>query len=277
MADMTQAEFNAMLQIALAQGLPGGIYTSKFGRGEDIDAALDGGALFATPEAHRNIFRGRFLGTVVTAAQRAAIQDGSFKDLFIGDYWIINNVTWRIADINYFFNIGDTNFTKPHLVIVPDTTLYNAQMNDSSTTTGGYIGSMMYKNHLNSAKSMVTAAFGNLVLNHRDYLTNAVTDGHPSGNAWYDSTVELMDEIMVYGCNVFAPMTTGAFTTSKFTTGKLQFALFALNPKMVNTRDYYWLRDIVSNALFALVNNVGLATNANASNNRGVRPYFIIG
>lgn len=41
MADMTQAEFNAMLQIALAQGLPGGIYTSKFGRGEDIDAALD--------------------------------------------------------------------------------------------------------------------------------------------------------------------------------------------------------------------------------------------
>ena len=41
---MTQAEFNAMLQIAIAQGLPGGVYTSKFGTGEEIDAALDGGA-----------------------------------------------------------------------------------------------------------------------------------------------------------------------------------------------------------------------------------------
>lgn len=40
---MTQEEFNAMLQIAIAQGLPGGNYVSKFSRGEDIDAALEGG------------------------------------------------------------------------------------------------------------------------------------------------------------------------------------------------------------------------------------------
>ena len=37
---MTQEEFNAMLQVAIAQGLPGGYYTSKYG-GEEIDALLD--------------------------------------------------------------------------------------------------------------------------------------------------------------------------------------------------------------------------------------------
>ena len=37
---MTQEEFNAMLQVALSQGLPGGYYTSKY-RGEEIDALLD--------------------------------------------------------------------------------------------------------------------------------------------------------------------------------------------------------------------------------------------
>ena len=37
---MTQEEFNAMLQVALAQGLPGGYYTSKYS-GEEIDALLD--------------------------------------------------------------------------------------------------------------------------------------------------------------------------------------------------------------------------------------------
>lgn len=40
-ADMTQAEFNQMLQIALAQGLPGGNYTLRYS-GEEIDAALAG-------------------------------------------------------------------------------------------------------------------------------------------------------------------------------------------------------------------------------------------
>ena len=37
---MTQEEFNAMLQVALAQGLPSGYYTSKYS-GEEIDALLD--------------------------------------------------------------------------------------------------------------------------------------------------------------------------------------------------------------------------------------------
>lgn len=37
---MTQEEFNSMLQVAIAQGLPGGYYTSKYS-GEEIDALLD--------------------------------------------------------------------------------------------------------------------------------------------------------------------------------------------------------------------------------------------
>lgn len=37
---MTQEEFNSMLQTAIAQGLPGGHYTSKYS-GEEMDALLD--------------------------------------------------------------------------------------------------------------------------------------------------------------------------------------------------------------------------------------------
>ena len=37
---MTQEEFNSMLQVAIAQGLPGGYYTSKYS-GEEMDALLD--------------------------------------------------------------------------------------------------------------------------------------------------------------------------------------------------------------------------------------------
>lgn len=44
---MTQEEFNAMLQTALAQGMPGGYYTSVYS-GEEMDALLgrvDGGTV----------------------------------------------------------------------------------------------------------------------------------------------------------------------------------------------------------------------------------------
>ena len=37
---MTQAEFNAMLQVAIAQGLPGGSFQMKY-TWEEIEALLD--------------------------------------------------------------------------------------------------------------------------------------------------------------------------------------------------------------------------------------------
>ena len=89
------------------------------------------------PEMHRNIFRGNYLGSSVTAAQKAAIKAGTFDDLYVGDYWTIGGVNWRIVDINYWMRCGDTDFTTPHLVIMPDVPLYSAQMNATNITTGG--------------------------------------------------------------------------------------------------------------------------------------------
>ena len=101
-----------------------------------------------SPINHCNVFRGKNLGGGVSSTQKAAIKDGSFDNLFIGDYWVINGVTWRIADMDYFLRCGDTDFTSHHLVIVPDTQLYAGKMNEAHTTEGGYVGSLMYKSGL---------------------------------------------------------------------------------------------------------------------------------
>lgn len=248
---------------------------NKYMKAQDaLYAMLDA---FGPPEIHRSIFRGKYLGASVSEAQKAAIQDGTFKDLFVGDYWTINGVNWQIADMDYFLRCGDTDFTKHHLVIVPDTSLYNAQMNTSNTTEGGYIGSQMYKENLNQAKTTIANAFGNLVLAHKDYLTNAVSNGYPSAGAWVESTAELMNEIMVYGTHVYAPANNGTTIPNKYTTGKQQFALFVLDPKKVNIRVTYWLRDVVSSADFADVGNGGFAGYGGASGSFGVRPYFCVG
>ena len=229
-----------------------------------------------SPINHCNVFRGKNLGGGVSSAQKAAIKDGSFDNLYIGDYWFNNGVNWRIGDMDYFLRCGDTDFTRHHLVIVPDTPLYSGKMNETHTTEGGYVGSLMYKSGLDQAKTAIAAAFGDLVTTHRDILCNAVSNGRQSGGGWFDSTVELMCERMVYGNSVFQPGCDGSLIPYNYTTGKSQFALFRMAPQYISNRQWYWLRDVVSATYFARVGDDGFAYCNGAGGVGGVRPYFVI-
>lgn len=255
-------------------------YNSQY-TGEQIDEAVGGVItdpfLPLAPEAHRTIFRGKNLGTSLTSAQRAEIQAGTFGDLYLGDYWVINGVTWRIADFDYWYRCGDTSFTNHHLVIIPDTALYTAPMNAENTTDGGYTGSQMYTEGLAEAKTAFQNAFGDALLTHREYLVNAVTDGRPSAGAWYDSTVELPNEIMIYGCHIYAPANDGSTIPMRYTIDNSQLALMQACPKFIKTRYTYWLRDGISAATFASVGYGGRADYYYAMNSSGVRPVAAIG
>lgn len=232
--------------------------------------------LFNNAGAHNAIYRGKNLGTSVTAAQYAAISAGTFEDLYIGDYWVINGVNWRIAAFDYYLNCGDTSCTKHHVVIVPDTCLYNHVMNDTNITTGGYVGSKMYTEGLEQAKTTIKAVFSGHVLSHRVYLTNAVTDGHPSAGAWCDSEVDLMNEQMVYGGAIFMPIANGSTVYTNYRVEKSQLPLFAHEPSRICNRATWWLRDVVTASYFANVNGYGLANSDIASYSFGVRPAFCI-
>lgn len=238
-------------------------------------AMLDG---FAPVELRRVLFRGKNLGTALTAVQKAAIKDGSFKGMFLGDYWSIGGRIWRIVDMDYWYNCGDTAFTSHHLVIMPDEALYNAQMNTTNVTTGGYVGSAMYKSNLANAKTIVNAAFQGSVLTHREYLCNAVANGRPSGGAWFDSSIELPNEPMMYGHPHFSPTSDGSTVPSIYTISKTQLALFMVCPRFIVNRSYnQWLRDVVSSAYFTNVDYCGNPNYGYASGSYGVRPVFPVG
>ena len=233
--------------------------------------------LFNNAGAHNAIYRGKNLGTSVTAAQWAAIANGTFADLYIGDYWVIGGVTWRIAAFDYYYKTGDTSCTTHHVVIVPDTNLYTHVMNDTNITTGGYIGSKMYTEGLAQAKTQINSAFGSShILSHRQSLVNAVTNGKPSGGSWYDSTVELMTEQNVYGGKIFGAGNDGSTVPYLYTIDKSQFPLFAHDPSMISNSQWFWLRDVVSAVGFALVYSCGSANSSDASYGNGVRPAFSI-
>ena len=223
--------------------------------------------------AHNGIYRGKYLGDTYTSAQQAAVTAGTFEDLYIGDYWTIGGINYRIAGFNYYLNAGDTDLTANHLTIVPDTSFYTHPMNDTNTTEGGYIGSKMYEEGLDSAKSTIEAAFPGKVLTHKKYLSNAVSDGEASAGSWYDSTVELMNEVMVYGSRVNGSAVRGLFDIG---VEKSQLPLFTLEPNRLNIRVNWWLRDVHSATSFAPVHVHGYAASINASLSYGVRPAFSI-
>lgn len=242
--------------------------------------------LFNNAGAHNAIYRGKSLGSTVTTAQYAAIKAGIFDDLYIGDYWTIGGVNYRIAAFDYYLNSGDTNCTTHHVVIVPDTCLYNAQMHNTSsggwesgaanTTAGGYVGSDMYKSNLEQAKTTIKSAFSGHVLKHRIYLTNAVANGRASGGAWCDSEVDLMCEQMVYGSGIFSPVSDGSNVPANYRVEKSQLPLFQHEPSRICNRNNWWLRDVITASGFAFVDSYGHATYSNASYSVGVRPAFCI-
>lgn len=229
--------------------------------------------------AHNAIYRGKNLGSAVTSAQWAAIQAGTFEDLFIGDYWTINDVNWRIAAFDYYYNTGDVLCTTHHVVIVPEASLYETAMNSSQSTEGGYVASTMYTSGLAAALATVKSAFGDdHILTHRQIFCNAVTNGIPSGYGFYDNQIALMTEQNVFGGKFYGAAKTSTQTPSLMTLDNAQYPLFAHNHALINVPDkWVGLRDVVSATSYARVTSRGSPDfTANITNPIAVRPAFSI-
>ena len=238
---------------------------------------------------HNNVFRGQNLGAL-NATHIANIQNGSFHDMFIGDYFTINGSSYVIADINYKKGHGDTTSLGNHLVLMPTdwsktptqtlapdgkTTRY---MNDTDTTADGFAGSKLYKTYLPQIQQKLEADFGNHLLNFREAVSTHVDDsGAPDQAEWRDTKVMIPSETMIYGTTINGNSKNGSW----YNVGDdaSQLALMRLNSEERNFhRQAIWLRDIHSASGFAYADGYGTATWNGASGPwGGVRAFFLIG
>ena len=240
---------------------------------------------------HGNIFRGQNLGAL-NATHIANIQNGTFKDMFIGDYFSINGSNYVIAGINYKRGHGDNISLGNHLLLMPDrfskmedgTVLRpndkdTHYMNDTDTTAGGFAGTKLYKTILPSVQKKLEADFGSYLLNFRQVVSTHVdANGAPDQGEWRDTKVMIPDEPMVYGTTLNGNNKNNAwYNVGDDTT---QLPLFRLNPEESNNhRDAaFWLRDIHSASEFAIAGYIGDAYWNGASDPwGGVRAFFLIG
>lgn len=254
--------------------------------------------------AHNCFYRGKDLTAAFNAGTVAAnIANGTFKDIFVGDYidkeltvngTSIGTVRWRVGECDYYYRSGDSSCNTHHVLMVPDDVLdVNIRMNDTNNATGGYQGTEMWKTTLPLYTDAIKAAFGTgHVLDHRELLTKAISANAPSGAGagwtgsatewdWQTVSANLFNEVMVYGTRVFS---SSAFDVGN---GKKQVALFALNHGSTiagyrgnhSDRKWYWLRAIASASLFCNAYSNGDAYYYDASIRSdwsGVRPYFLL-
>ena len=249
------------------------------------------------PENHNAIFRGDDLFAKGYTIDDICdmISDGSFSDIYIGDYFTLSgtienvpcfveqtddegtktmvestqtvtyNTKFRIAGLDTYLNTGDTAFTKHHAVIVPDGVIGTNRMNSTNTTTGGYFGSFMHASVIPVYDTHFSEKLNNHLLEYRDLLSTSTT-----AFSWYSTKTRLMSESEVYGTRVFG-------TNYDVGTAYRKFPLFDLAPKYICNRNTYWLRAVYSSTYFACVNGSGCASSHGASDVCGVRPCFVIG
>ena len=246
-------------------------------------------------EAHNAMWGGRDITAAFNNGTVSAnIANGTFRDIFPGDYITKSmtisgktyTVNWVIADCDYWINKGDdpSIITHHHVAIVPQVPIFNAQMNATNTTEGGYAGSEMYKNIIPACATGIVNAFGaDHILTFRDGITNSVDTSHISSGIplymgtpgwwgeWVSVQCNLMSEKMVYGAPICAA---GAMDNTMATR---QMSAFRLSEKLINyNRNWWWLRDVVSSAAFAVVYGGGFAHARYASDVFGVRPFALL-
>lgn len=246
---------------------------------------------------HNSIYRGKNLGSEVTEAQWEAIKNGSFDGLYIGDYWLINDVHWRIAAFDYYLGVQDVvsgdRVETHHVVIVPDEILSNASMNDTRTIEGGYAYAAIRLNWdsgLPYCLTVIRAAFGEEfthVLKFSQLYVSLISGQRPANTSRVtNESVWNMTEENVFGhkiisCKYDPDVDVGTESLSGFygyrTYDSVQYPLFRLNRGLIRSTASYWLRDTGFDGTFCGVHTSNYGTLFYAdSASVGVRPAFCL-
>ena len=242
-------------------------------------------------EAHRGFYRSKDLTAAFDSGTFSAnVADGSFKDIYPGDY-IMKSVTipatagrgtetytirFIIADLDYALNKGSPRVTEHHVVIVPERSPFVSYMNPANTTGGGYAGSYMNKTVMPAFAEGLTGAFG------AEHLVKSSFDGAAGGEQGpYSGICRLMTLSMVFG-QTLPPGSWYSYSdyTIDKSMGDRQLAASRLNESFWKNGGWYWLSDVYSSSNFASVRDYDGGVRAHAYEASyaygGVRPFALL-
>ena len=222
---------------------------------------------------HNSLFRGGSLGNNVNP-YLTSIRNGTFDNMFLGDYFSINGVTWRIVAFDYFYGIGYPKYLRHHVIVLPDQPLYTSRYNDTNNIPTAFTSFEIGRTGLNRAISTAQGAFGtgNVLQPLTKFPTSYNNLSQITGSDWLAHTAGLMTEDMIFGRQ--------AISRHDFQRGDLaigRFPIFELAKNYIACESNYWTRDIATTNSSIYVGTDASEYTAAYTSEQGVRPYFAIG
>lgn len=210
----------------------------------------------------KHIYRGAYLGDYITESQNMAIEAGTFDELYIGDYWRLNSVTYRIADFNYWTH-GLNSENPNHVVLIPDYQMGLFKMHESESASL-YFDTALREYLISTILPLMDTIFEGKLCNHSENLPSILYSDNLNV---VNSKVEIMSESQVYGQGLFREREYQTYSTS-------QFALFKIAPRYIYTTSY-WLRDRCDNMSYSAISN-GMSITKIGVQPSGFRPAIAI-
>ena len=220
---------------------------------------------------HKSVLRTKNLGSTITPAQVSAITSGTFTDLFVGDYWVINGINWRIIDINYYLNIAASGLTTTnHLLVMPDKALYTKAWKTVGDASGGWNSSDIF----NALDTDAAAFVPSEILNHSLPITMRISSS-VSGDASADvpHKMDIASIMQIFGSIQSTTL------TARYRTDSKQFAISDLNLSWFcrlcdkNT----WTKDVYNaSTVYVIPNTLSYYSTASNTTLYGSRPYLAI-
>lgn len=230
---------------------------------ENIKNSGGGGTPYTN---HNGGIRGKNLGSTFTATQKAAIADGSFNDLYVGDYWEINGIKYVIIDMDYYLGFGQNNPTlEHHLIVFPDKVL--SEQGYSFTGTY-YSSSEMYTTYMPQIATQLETIFGNYLINQSMLLYSS------NGNVtWLKCKCIPPSMVQLQGYSHHIDPDNMPFKSN-------MFAIFRYSNSLLISDQLYWLQDYLPNygagAMAFVTDDGNIWFRSSTSYQYYLRPYFIL-
>ena len=271
-------------------------------KGTDLAYALFDGI----PEMHNQIYRGKNLGSSFTGEQSNNIKDGSFHDLWLGDYWEIGHNKYRIVDFDYYYHYcGAPRLSTHHVVIMPDNAMMNSTgevfkasfSGEGDLKATGYRGAAIRSSsEMGEVKTLIKNDFGSShVLPYKLFtsisFTKSSVDGlYYTANTWTDAEVEIPSMNQIYGNPETGIARAGSDPFDQ------QFSLFKIKHSLISASDIipdgetdfseysYWTRSVEisefvstqAGAIFDVGGDGAFGTLYGDRSSGAIRPYFLV-
>lgn len=220
---------------------------------------------------HNAFYRGVNLGKSITDKQIESIRNGSFYNLYVGDFWQIGLDFYYIAHLDYF------PASDHHAVLVPDSTYGNEAYGKKASSSDDYVGYYYSNIHRYIDGTCRRAIKDGIKMYLKDADIKVSSRVSPAHGSYRDRITSTTTRTPI--CSLTHEMVFGyparwvGDDEQEFNNGQL--AIFQYNKKFAN-QGAYWLGDL--HGLDVGVEcYLGRTRYKPVTQNSGVRPIIVIG